>query len=305
LGPPDLHALADLASRRGLSPVLYKCDGRTAAFARAAGWRVARISQDAVINLTHWSLNHPTRRQLRRKLRDAAKGGLRIETNPKHLPLAEMAFVAQDWATRNNGEKGFSMGQFETGLLRHQQIVLGYVGSKLVGFASFHSGRQDWALDLMRHGPDAPSGTMHALVHAGLIAASQAGTAHVSLAAVPLLPGRWAGFSDRVPGVAGLRQFKRSFGPVWRPLYLCAPTLPSMARAALQITIAVHWPQRVSPPQPRTAARQDHHAYFEFETGAQACDAQGMIASRAADAIVVPRRPRTGRANVERPFPPS
>ncbi len=318
LGRPDLTDLRAVAKTRGLAVALYKADARTAALARAAGWTVCRISQDAVIVPDRWSLDQPACRQTRRKLRGLQAAGLRIVVDPTVLPLADMARVAQDWAARHGGEKGFSMGQFDPALLAQQRVVLGYIKDRLVGFASFHTGRQDWALDLMRHSADAPCGLMHGLVHAGIMAATDAGIRSISLAAVPQLPGVLARLSNRWPGAAGLRQFKRSFGPAWQPLYLCAPGRYGLVRAGAAIVCAVHvglvW-QMARSISPRSKATQDDHENFRFETGPQACDAQGMISCPAGTVVLAERHQMTGRPDDprrnfvcppdQRPFPPA
>ena len=42
------------------------------------------------------------------------------------------------------------------------------------------------------------------------------------------------------PGGAGLEQFKRGFGPGWRPLYAAAPTRLGLLRAGIEIATTVH-----------------------------------------------------------------
>ena len=305
LGRPDLAGLADLARTRGRTPVIYKCDGRTAAQARAAGWSVLRLSQEAVLRADLWSPALPACRQLRRKLRSVQDHDLRIEDHPPVLPLARMALLAHRWSLRNGGEKGFSMGRFDAGLLGRQRVLLGHVGDRLVGFASFHIGREEWSLDLMRQDDTAPDGTMHALIEAGVRAAFATGCTRVSLAAVPLLPGRWEPWSDRLPGVAGLRQFKRSFGAVWRPLYLCAPGPVALLKAAAAITHAVHRPpalpdgtgQRSGPGIAAGGAAQalpGDLADFEIELPDQACERPGACSVRASAANPADLRPSTG-----------
>lgn len=309
VGPADLTDLQDLASRRGRSVVLYKSDARMAALARAAGWKVTRIAQDAVIRLHDWSLEHPSRRQLRRKLRKLDQGGVRIESAVAPLPLAELTQLAQGWAAQNGGEKGFSMRQFDPLLLSRQRVILAFQADRLIGFASFHMGRDNWSLDLMRQRSDAPCGTMHGLVHAGIDAATQAGMRQVSLAAVPHWPGALAKTSARLPGMAGLRQFKHSFGPHWVPLYICAPQRIGLIGSALSVARAVHADviarglQRLTGlAGPRT---QNDHEHFGFETTAQACDAT-PISSRAAVLACPAVRPQlTGRPDDKRPFPPA
>lgn len=309
LGRADLAELRDLAARRGRAAVLYKSDARTAARARCQGWQVVKIAQDAVVDLAQWSPEHPRCRQLRRKLRGLTEAGVRIDVAGSSLPLTEMSAVADAWAARSGGEKGFSMGQFDPHLLARQQVFLAYLDGKLLAFASFHVGRDNWVLDLMRGRADAPSGTMHGLIHAGLVAAGQCGVARVSLAAVPVWPGALAGLSAHLPGQAGLQQFKGSFGPAWQPLYLCSPSRMGLLVAALSVTCAIHadlWLRwtRGAKRRPVATAQQDH-AYFQFETGPQACDAQGVISRAAVTAHPADRPQLTGRTNDKRPFPPA
>ncbi|WP_282024915.1 phosphatidylglycerol lysyltransferase domain-containing protein [Limimaricola cinnabarinus] len=246
LGRPDLGALRAHASRLGLTPALYKCGPREALRARAAGWAVERIATEAVIDTARWSLDRPACRSLRRKLKSAAKAGVTIECAPQILPLDEMARIHADWAARSGGERGFSMGRYCPELLMHQHVVLARREGELVAFASFHQGRGDWTLDLMRQTAAAPDGTMMALVLSAIEAARAAQVPVVSLAALPKLPG-WmpAPLRARIaarPGCAGLEQFKRGFGPGWRPLYAAAPGRAGLTRAAIEIARAVHDP---------------------------------------------------------------
>ena len=309
LGQADESELRQLAARRGLSPVLYKADARTAARARAAGWRTVKIAQDAVIGLQGWTLQQPACRQLRRKLRGLDTAGVRIVAQPPVLPVAEMAQVAQDWAARNGGEKGFSMGQFDPALLARQQVILAYRGDMLIGFASFHSNRNGWSLDLMRSHNDAPCGTMHGLIHAAIVRAKATGMAQISLAAVPAWPGILAQLCARSPGLTGLAQFKGSFGPAWTPLYLCSPSRSGLIRGAIAVTFAIHsgpirhrlgWRQGQYTPPPH-----HDHEHFRFETAPQACHAQGMISRAAAIAHPADRPQLTGPPDDQRPFPPA
>ena len=246
MGRANLPVLRAHAGQLGLNLALYKCGPRLAAEARAAGWAVERIASEAVIDTARWSLERPACRGLRRKLKSAAKAGVTTEIAPPHLPLAEMTRIHADWAARSGGERGFSMGRFCPALLDHQRVVLARRDGVLVGFASFHVGRDEWTLDLMRQTGDAPDGTMMALIAAAIAQAREAGVARLSLAALPDLPG-WipAWIRARIaarPGGAGLEQFKRSFGPDWRPLYAAAPHRAGLARAGVEIARAVHAP---------------------------------------------------------------
>ena len=87
----------------------------------------------------------------------------------------------------------------------------------------------------MRHTSEMPDGTMHALVHSAITAAKEMGIERLSLAAAPACPytsSRFFRWSARravsKAGGTGLRQFKSTFAPKWKPRYAAAQTPLSM-----------------------------------------------------------------------------
>lgn len=241
MGPPAPVALAATARRRLLSPLLYKCDARTAQSARERGWAVLRLGDEAVLNLRLWSMDRPACRQLRRKLRSAGAQALRIE-EARDLPLGPMEDVSREWAIRHGGERGFSMGRFEAGLLRRQRVLLAWSSGSIVAFASFHAIGREWALDLMRHSSGAPDGAMHRLIAEAAVLARAEGAERLSLAAIPE-PRVGRPWLDRLGlGACGLAQFKRSFGPELRPRYAAAPSRLTLATGLAAVAWAIHRP---------------------------------------------------------------
>ena len=255
------HALAALrgeARHQLLSPSLYKCDPRLAVSARAAGWRVLRIADEAVLHPLRFDGGSPSCRQLRRKLRKAEEAGIVIRP-ARPQDLAECLWIAAVWDEAHGGERGFSMGGVD-GLLRGLGPV--FVATRatdgpsgdVLAFVSFLAGKREWSLDLMRHGADLPDGTMYALVHAAIIAAKAARVPRLSLAAVPALlnhlpacPERLRVWADRQSGAAGLRQFKSAFAPGYEPRYLAAPGRLALGFAALAILRQITAPPRPPP----------------------------------------------------------
>ncbi|TNC68053.1 phosphatidylglycerol lysyltransferase domain-containing protein [Rubellimicrobium roseum] len=283
LGAADLGAFARTARRQGLRPVLYKCDAPTASAARAAGWRVVRVGHEAVLDLATWSADRPACRQLRRKLRAASAAGVEV-TPAAELPLARMEAVARDWAACHGGERGFSMGRFDPRLLGRQQVLLAWAGGRLVAFASFHTARNEWTLDLMRHS-GAPDGTMHALIAEAVIRARAAGVARLSLAAIPEpTPGRsWLRALGL--GSCGLAQFKGAFGPRHLPRYAAAPGRLALALGLASVARAIRRPGPLPPselrsPVPPTTWRTRRletrrpAPHFGFEPAPVPCDAR-------------------------------
>ncbi|PRZ47173.1 phosphatidylglycerol lysyltransferase domain-containing protein [Tritonibacter scottomollicae] len=248
---PD--ALNRHARARNAAACLYKCSARLAIAARQQGWKVLRIAQDAILDPSEFSDKGSSFRQLRRKLRNAEKAGLRVEPAWSTLPLHDMAEVDHAWTRQHGCARGTTMGQFEPGYVAIQMTFLAWQEERLIGFITFHRAADEWCLDLMRQLPGAPDGTCHALLRAAIETARDAGVTRLSLAAVP--DHRFADRFDR-----GLRQFKSCFAPSWQPRYIAAPTWPQLALALAEMIRLVHRPARpeIEMPQPDMIMRAPH-----------------------------------------------
>ncbi len=235
----SLSALTAEATAQAMIPALYKIGSRSAGTARRFGWATMAVSEEAWLDPTTFTLESPSRRQLRRKLRNAVKSDLNVCELPD-LPLADMARVSAAWAHANGGERGFSMSRYDPRTVAAQRCFLAYRHGRLVAFASFHVGRNDWALDLMRQTRDAGDGAMHALIVAAIDAARAKGIYRLSLSAMPLA--RPTRLLATCQNMTGLRQFKLSFAPESRRLYLAAPDRFRLAVAGLDILLRIQKP---------------------------------------------------------------
>lgn len=239
-----LSDINTLAKNSFLTPFLYKAGGRWASAARKAGWHVLPIAREGWINPTTFTLNGSNKRQLRRKLRQAEATGLSLNEAGADLPLGEMQQIADDWRKARGGERGFSMGKWHLDHLPQARVYLAWQNDALVGFLTLHENAAEQVLDLMRMRPDAPDGTMHALLNFAIAQAASEGCTRLSLAAVPLEEQSdepWAFHHarlklDKISGAAGLRQFKTSFAPSWETLYAAAPSRLALVFGALDVT---------------------------------------------------------------------
>ena len=264
LGTESRHsALAHLrqaAEQIGRIPCLYKCDKALAVTARAAGYRVLKVSHEAVLNPSRFSTAGSVRRQLRRKLRHAEASGVTVTAEVGPMPdllAQDLHRIDTTWQRRSGPARGFSMGRFERGYIAGQRRYLARHGGQVVAFATFHTSRSEWVLDLMRHTETSPDGTMHALICAALQDAKHRGMDRLSLAAIPAsisdelppaltsLAQRW----DRASGRAGLLQFKTCFAPVLEPRYMAAPSRLGLALAAFDLAREITRPAPVVPVQ--------------------------------------------------------
>ena len=257
-----ITALIDAARTESRLPVLYKCSARTAIAARQLGLKLRPIAREAWLDPRSFALTTPSRAGLRRKLRKARAAGITVTNSPQDW--VGLARINAEWAACHGGERGFSMGRFDRNYLQNQRIYVACAGSMPIAFISFHVGKLEWTLDLMRHAACAPDGTMQALIAAAIADAATLQLPRVSLSAVPLAAltvaptARLASLMHRVLGgrQIGLAQFKSSFVPNWQTLYLAAPNRPALALAGAEIAREIHFPPAAIP-----AAHHDHAEY--------------------------------------------
>lgn len=244
-----LTALTRLARQEARLPCLYKAPPRLAATARSAGWAVLPVAREAVLDPQTFTLNGPDRARLRRKLAHARKGGIGVSM-ANTLPLPEMETVAQAWTAANHRERGFSMGRWNPVTVAHQRVFTARTATgNLCAFVTFHNADHEWTLDLVRVGAGCPDGTIYALICHALDQARSQSIARLSLAAVPVpdlgLSGVVGRLAQRATGRSnGLAQFKSAFAPKWEPRYIAAQGWGALALAAIEITLAIHFPPK-------------------------------------------------------------
>lgn len=251
VGGADIHqainALSQAASREAREACLYKVGARQVLAAKTKGWKVAPVAREGWLCPKSFRLDTPARRQLRRKLRKAQKEDVRIERTNHALPLTEMARISNIWANDRGGERGFSMGRFSPEYVQAQRVYLAYVAGRLVGFLTLHVSQNERTVDLMRCLPEAPDGTMHALVLEAIEDARDEHCPRLSLAALPHpeIEKRLSHLPTKLRpslGTAGLSQFKTAFAPEWETLYIAAPSWPALILASHDIMRAVNAP---------------------------------------------------------------
>lgn len=242
-----LH-LNHAATNTAQLPMIYKCSARMAAAARRARWTVLHIADEAIVPLATYDTTTPAHRRLRRKMRSTAKAGITIRAGHP-LPFAAMTRVDAAWQAAHGRARGGSMGRYCPHFVSRQWVACAYLEGRLVGFVTAHRGGDTWSLDVMRHGADMPDGTMHTLVNMAILAAKDAGALHFSLDAAPARPEAryvlWHWLAKQVAiraGGSGLRQFKSSFAPNWKPRYAAARSLGALALGLADITRAIHKP---------------------------------------------------------------
>jgi phosphatidylglycerol lysyltransferase len=190
----------------------------------------------------------------------AKRDGAAVEmVEPPFAPeqMAELKAVSHAWLSgRGAAEKGFSLGRFDPGYVNLAPVAVVRAGGRAVAFASLMPGygsREALSVDLMRHVPDAPPGTMD-LLFAELIARARAdGYRWFNLGMAPLAgvgETRYARPRERMARLAfehgnrlysykGLRSFKEKFHPEWRGSYLAYPPFTPLPMLLIDIAALV------------------------------------------------------------------
>ncbi|KEP70356.1 hypothetical protein DL1_17525 [Thioclava dalianensis] len=265
VGPPDaarslVWDFHERARSEGLTPVFYEVSTQNLPLWIEMGYALHKIGEEAVIDLTAFSLGGSKFKTMRAEQNRALREGYTLEiVGPPHAPelLDTLRAISESWLAGQKGrEKGFSIGRFEPGYLNQCEIALIRREGEILGFANL-LGRPDglhFGIDLMRYRPDAADGVMQFLFLSLIEALRERSATELSLGLAPLagLPERAsARLTSRLGNMIyrhggsfynfeGLRRFKQKFRPDWRPRYVALPpgTSPYLALTEIALLIS-------------------------------------------------------------------
>ncbi|MCQ4161169.1 bifunctional lysylphosphatidylglycerol flippase/synthetase MprF [Roseomonas sp. GC11] len=235
----------ELADAQGGRAAFYQVRPENLPYYIDAGLQPLKLGEAARVPLEVFSLTGKSRQPLRSALNRAEREGLTFEWVPPDqvLPLLpELKEISDLWLAQHRArEKAFSLGAFEPAYVAAQPIavVRGPEG-RILAFATILDTPErhaDMSIDLMRHRPVTPPGTMDFLFLKLILRAKDQGYAWFDLGMAPLsglaahrlaptwyrLGGLLFRRGERFYNFRGLRAFKDKFEPVWEPRYLCTP----------------------------------------------------------------------------------
>ena len=228
----------------------------------AAGLKAMPIGDEAIIDVTAFSVEGPTMQPVRRAVNRVRLAGYTI-TTVRHSELSdskldEINQRAEDWRG-DATERGFSMALGRLGDPADGRCiaVLAHDSSgTLRGVLSFVPwGSQGVSLDLMRRDPTSENGLMEAMVAALVGAGKDLGIQHISLnfamfrgvfsaaervGAGPLvrIANRGLVCASRFWQLESLYRSNARYLPRWEPRYLCYDSSLTLTRVALAAGIA-------------------------------------------------------------------
>jgi phosphatidylglycerol lysyltransferase len=223
------------------------------------GLSLTPLGEEARVELSKFTVDTPVHRDLRQARAHLLRDGWCFEIlSPENVPqmLPALAEISRAWLERKaTHEKGFSNASFEDRYLSRFPIAVVRREADIVAFANLWlgAGHEELSVDLMRHRPDAPSGTMDFLFSELMLWGRAQSFAWFNFGMAPLaglqaqadapLWSRVGSFvyrhAEHFYNFEGLRRYKDKFDPVWTPLYLASPGGLVLAPIIVDVTALI------------------------------------------------------------------
>jgi phosphatidylglycerol lysyltransferase len=222
---------------------------------RSSRLKKLKIGDDAMVDLSSFSLEGKSKRELRCKLRQFEVKGIRtIEYQPP-VPdgvIARLKAVSDQWLRiPGRRERSFTLGQFDPEYLRSTPVlaVVNNLGTVLAFINLISVNSAEITGDLMRRRMDAPNGIMDYLFLKLFLYARERGYTRVSLGMAPM-----TGFREYEEATAeeraihylfqqldflfsfhGLHHYKAKFATSWEPRFLIYRNILELPRIAFAL----------------------------------------------------------------------
>jgi len=223
---------------------------------RAAGFDTLQLGQEAIVDLTKFTLEGSENKTLRNSYNKMMRNGYRYDVvQPPYSPrmLRELDLISNEWlSSRGVSEMRFSLGWFDKAYLNTCPILLvrdreGFIEAFANIVTEFQN--NDVAVDLMRHRTQVDSGLMDFLFVSLFTWAKEQNYASFNLG-LSALSGVGEHSEDpvieramhyiykninRFYNFRGLHAFKEKFHPIWSPRYLVYPGATNLPAVSVSI----------------------------------------------------------------------
>jgi phosphatidylglycerol lysyltransferase len=242
----------DYCSRNGWTGCIYEgCEEYLPVY-HSLGLRSLKMAEEALLDLSEFSLSGNKRANLRAMVNKTAKSGMTVcfydrENQADAFIDRQIEQISQEWLSEKSiGELGFSLGRFSLDGLNGTPVFYAIRDQRIEAFCSwmpYRSGRAA-VLDLMRKRSEVFPGTMDFLLYHSIDKLKEMGYAEASLANAPLanVSGPHGPLEKGVAllfekmnsfyGYRNLFQFKKKFAPRWEGRYLIYPKGADLPRIA-------------------------------------------------------------------------
>jgi phosphatidylglycerol lysyltransferase len=219
------------------------------------GMKRLKIGDDAMVDLSDFSIQGKSKRELRSKVRQLEAVGIHIREFQPPVPngiIMQLGAVSDQWLRiPGRRERSFTLGQFDPDYLRSKPVLvaLDSRGNMLAFINLISVDKNEITGDLMRRRTDAPNGIMDYLFIKLFLYATERGYARVSLGMAPMTgfeKGEEATVEERaIHGLfqhldflfsfRGLHHYKAKFATSWEPRYLVYRNVLELPRTAFAL----------------------------------------------------------------------
>lgn len=252
---PTIRSFVQLCKKKRWAVAFYRTLPDFLPTYQRLQFRKLKIGDDAIVELSQFSLQGRTKRDIRSKTRQLEAQGVSVVEYEPPLPsavVAQMKSVSDEWLRiPGRRERTFAVGYFDSDYLRSTPVLAAVdVDGKMLAFINLISvDRDEITGDLMRRRSDAPNGIMDYLFFRLLQHASERGYRKVSLGLAPMTGFRedeHATVEERVIhallqklgflfSFRGLYRYKAKFATSWEPRYLIYENMLQLPRTALAL----------------------------------------------------------------------
>ncbi len=225
--------------QNGLNNIYYRVPAKSLDVYTALNKKTMFIGQEAVVDLTAFSMTGNSKKSLRNALNKIKSSGY---TTTVHMPpvkdgvVQKLKLVSDEWL-EDTGRKEIvlSQGMFDWEEIKNQEIItVENDEEKIVAFLNIIPDhvQEETTYDLMRKTNDAPNGVMDFILIALFDHAKDRGYRYVNLGFAPIsvanetksFPEKTVKFAyNRIKVLAqhkGIRDYKQKFDPEWNDRYL-------------------------------------------------------------------------------------
>lgn len=248
--------LRELADRHDGWCAFFEVRPERRALYASLGLSLTPLGQEARVELSSFCIDQPAHKGLRYARAKLTRLGFQFEVLPREAvpqALPALAKVSAAWlAGKTTREKGFSNASFDAAYLMHFPVAVVRRGEEIVAFANvwLGAGKQELSIDLMRHLPEAPNGTMDVLFCELMLWGRAQGFGWFNLGVAPLYgvasddssARLWrhaaqllARHGEHFYNFRGLQRYKAKFQPVWTMLYLASPAGLALPQVLLDV----------------------------------------------------------------------
>ena len=270
---------ANFCAQADWSPVFHQATPDFWPIYQSLGFRRLKLGDEAIVDLTKFTLEGRSQKELRHAVRRLERDGYHleyVEPPASDEVVSQMKEISDDWLiNRGHRERRFTLGRFEDRYVRDTKLLvtLDPRGNPVAFVNLVPSSRPGEAtIDLMRQRASAPNGVMDFTFVRLFTDSKEQGFTRFSLGLAPMSgfqPDEVAGVEEKIVhyffsrmnfwfNYQGLRRYKAKFATIWEPRYLVYQNPADLGRIALAIRRVTEIDDREDPVPGET--RPETHA---------------------------------------------